>query len=135
MGRLTETGTSPSGVSAADREVPGTVVLTFSAIGRDGHGTADGQPARLRVSGPLQPLPPLIDVPLDGTTHAVGQPVFAGCRPGQSCTADFFFELFAPVDGDDALPVTLTFRLEARLASLAADPFPGHAAISIGPAP
>ena len=125
---------APPAPKASIVEVPGIVVLTYSAVGRDG-GAANGNPAQLRVNGSLQPYPPLIDVPLDGQSRTVGVPLFASCRPGASCTVDFFLELFPPFEGDDALPVTLTVGLEARLTSFASDPFPRDTAISIGPQP
>jgi hypothetical protein len=116
-------------------EVPGIVVLTYAATGRGDAAGGGGKPARLRVNGSLQPSPPLIDVPLDGKTRTVGLPLFASCRPGQSCTSDFFFELFPAFEGEDTLPVTLTYTLEARLSSFDTRPFPGDTSLSIGPKP
>jgi hypothetical protein len=116
--RLKEAPASPGGDVV---EVPGVVIVTYSAHAKDGSVRPDATlPFHFRDASFFRPspgrVPEVLDAPIDGTERTVAIPLFAHCSPGADCKLDFWFEIFTPRSADTG-PVTVTYRVDARVTS------------------
>jgi hypothetical protein len=120
-------------------EVPGVLLVTYSALGRDGTPNANAVvPLHFRdvtlFRSVQVPIPELLDLPADGVSRSVGIPIFSHCQPAKDCTLDFWLELFPPL-ADDVAPVTLTYRFDARVTAFTGESLSRETLLTIGPKP
>ena len=130
----------PGSPDPALTEVPGTVVLTYSAVARDGPAPSDGPPVRIGGSaytqgGTGRTSAPTIEFSPDGQVRTATYGLLTACIAGKPCQVDVEIGLFKPQDGEPRLPVTLTYRVDVQVTSFSATPFPPGATVTIGPKP
>jgi hypothetical protein len=125
----------PAGPGGDVVEVPGTVVVTSSAVGRDGRAVPDAvlpfhfRDASIYRSSPASSVE-VLDALIDGADRTVAVPLFAHCEPGRDCVVDFWFEVFPPRP-TDAAPVTVTYRVEARVTAFDGHPLTPSTALTL----
>jgi hypothetical protein len=127
-------------------EVPGVVLLTYSAVGRDGPGPSDDPNARVHVSG-VSNLE-YFEFPTDGRERTIALPLFGtgvsanvGIRPvsmrceGAECAVDFRLDLHHSSARGVELPITMSYRFDVRATSFDSAPLPKDALVWLGPEP